>query len=987
MSVENFNNSFTSLLGTQCIDGRISFYGCPQNYQRMNLGADILLYFSIFTFMAVGGTLIQRWAKHGVTLTSLPDVMSFQLLSSSIFELIHFASVIHYRFDNYPSVHFWRFCLFAQRFMLISLIGVYFGVAGQLFGINKHAANPFNYGYIFFFSMFLPLLGLIIAESATSYDWDNLYVDTYQKLWERSRDNSFHLTISVIIALCLLSSGLFLWLAVRRLNAYVKEAEAKKMGDIRSLGRLLDRLHLGYTFFLGAPLISASIVARDSILASVQFHEQTHVVLTILEVCLAHILCATHGRLFESDQFTRGGDKELRPQFTIKLANTHNAKQAELKRGQSTAAIGVIPYEDIKSEEEEYKGSSNVAPVSESNNNYNSAAAARAARRMKSIEVVDVVQILESPKKGKKVDFTAANSKKVKNDKKRGSLSKKSATKDGEEAVEEQKIAITIDDSNAAGADAFHYKNQQLHAAAAAGQENPGSGTEDADNHIKIHHNQMIEATPAASRELSRVGGESLSGGEATEEGSLTLKQKKAQTALHLHLSKQMARFWSDPEFVWPEWRYTFRYPNPVNEAELRIHHCITFVQVILLLFIDGYYTGYQALPIHISVTLFCWIRFATGPRFDLVSHFVIFGLHDLIVYKLKLLDLKFAAGPPKRFAQFIAAATALLATVLRYTLTDGVTVAAYIWGALLLQLVLHIFYDLCVGLGIFYLLVKLHLIPDAWVRPCKFNYEIENFDDIRSYRHRKSITKSNQLRNTQELATSGDEENGAAQKDLEEETKQPPTESNKSSKSPKKAKTAATQPREGTIYPEEVDPTKRFDYNGSMSNLYAGIDNEDEPSKKGHRRADSVESARARRKRVKEGQELAPVEIIAAQYSEAVVVIDTADSPKNKKDKRASSPLTKSKQENGMKGGWNGRSVKLAKRSGGVEPAPDQDAVYFDPGSTAASIQGAMSSTRENSATRQSTHRASTVPSRVNVFHDDFDITADAAAEQTETH
>ena len=186
-----------------------------------------------------------------------------------------------------------------------------------------------------------------------------------------------------------------------------------------------------------------------------------------------------------------------------------------------------------------------------------------------------------------------------------------------------------------------------------------------------------------------------------------------------------------DPQFTCANWRYAFQYPNPVNETEVRIHHAVTFGQLILGLFIDNYFSGFAALPIHITVTLFSICRFLSGPRFDPLSHLVIFGLHHYIVHVKHWMQLRFAAGPPQRFAQFIAALTALLALLARFIVYEhSPIISYYIWGILMIQLILHIVYDLCIGLGIFYLLMKLGLIPEPWIRQCKFNYEMEDLDD-----------------------------------------------------------------------------------------------------------------------------------------------------------------------------------------------------------------------------------------------------------------
>ena len=219
----NLTISVTTL-PTGCIDPRINFYECSSDWTQLPALAHICLFFSIYSFMAVAGTLTQRWTKHGITYTTLPDVMSFQLLACCMLELIHYGFLVSYQFNNYPNVAIWRLLLFAERFMLIALIGVYVGVAGQLFGIGKSldVSTTSLYGYIFYYTTFIPLLALIIIECALSFNPDNLYVDLLQSSSDTTRNDSFHIAVSIIISTCFMMSGVFLFLAVRNLDQYVK---------------------------------------------------------------------------------------------------------------------------------------------------------------------------------------------------------------------------------------------------------------------------------------------------------------------------------------------------------------------------------------------------------------------------------------------------------------------------------------------------------------------------------------------------------------------------------------------------------------------------------------------------------------------------------------------------------------------------------------------------------------------------------------------
>ena len=181
----------------------------------------------------------------------------------------------------------------------------------------------------------------------------------------------------------------------------LRGAKAKKIGDIRKLSKLLSRLHLGYTFFLFAPLISACLIAREFLHQQSKQFLSLHVVFTIGEVMLAHILCATHGRLFESDQFTKGGVKAFRPQYTIKLQNTKSRSHQNLHSGEESQ------HNSTKDNANNDIGSN---PIDDSEN------LPPRIMRFRSIEVVDVVAIINSPRAQKPkrtVDFRVPNENKT----------------------------------------------------------------------------------------------------------------------------------------------------------------------------------------------------------------------------------------------------------------------------------------------------------------------------------------------------------------------------------------------------------------------------------------------------------------------------------------------------------------------------------------------------------------------------------------------
>jgi Domain of unknown function (DUF4395) len=152
--------------------------------------------------------------------------------------------------------------------------------------------------------------------------------------------------------------------------------------------------------------------------------------------------------------------------------------------------------------------------------------------------------------------------------------------------------------------------------------------------------------------------------------------------------------------------RALFSFPNPVNETSARlVAGAVAVLAVIAIAFQQGW-----LLP----VLAYGFVaRVLTGPTLSPLGL-----LATRVVTPRLAVSHRFSPGPAKRFAQAIGAAFTVTATLLWYA--AGLHVAALaLVGVLAVFASLEAAFGLCVGCRVFYLAMRVGLVPPSVCEDC----------------------------------------------------------------------------------------------------------------------------------------------------------------------------------------------------------------------------------------------------------------------------
>jgi hypothetical protein len=149
-----------------------------------------------------------------------------------------------------------------------------------------------------------------------------------------------------------------------------------------------------------------------------------------------------------------------------------------------------------------------------------------------------------------------------------------------------------------------------------------------------------------------------------------------------------------------------FTFPNPVNETSARlVAGCVAVLAVVTVAFQQGWL---------IPVLAYGFVaRALTGPTLSPL------GLIATRVVTPRLhVRHRYAPGPAKRFAQAIGALFTLTATLLYYGLGEH-TAAFALVGVIAVFASLESGLGLCVGCRVFYLGMRLGIVPPSVCEDC----------------------------------------------------------------------------------------------------------------------------------------------------------------------------------------------------------------------------------------------------------------------------
>ena len=152
--------------------------------------------------------------------------------------------------------------------------------------------------------------------------------------------------------------------------------------------------------------------------------------------------------------------------------------------------------------------------------------------------------------------------------------------------------------------------------------------------------------------------------------------------------------------------RTVFSFPNPVNETSARlVAGAVAVLAVIAVAFQQGW-----LLP----VLAYGFVaRVLTGPTLSPLG----LVATRLVTPRLRV-SHRYSPGPAKRFAQAIGAVFTVTATLLWYAAGEH-TAALALVGVLAVFASLEAAFGLCVGCRVFYLAMRVGLVPPSVCEDC----------------------------------------------------------------------------------------------------------------------------------------------------------------------------------------------------------------------------------------------------------------------------
>lgn len=170
-----------------------------------------------------------------------------------------------------------------------------------------------------------------------------------------------------------------------------------------------------------------------------------------------------------------------------------------------------------------------------------------------------------------------------------------------------------------------------------------------------------------------------------------------------------------------------FRFPDPINEAESRLHNICSMLLCIICIIFDRIFLFPY---LYIMLIYGFFIRILCGPKLDPQALFVLFILRPIFSDKFKIIKTKFVPSPPKRFSQFIGLCLCTICIILRYIYlftnykNDIILYLEYsIWILFLIASFVAGVFNYCFGCQIFNFLMFLNLLSNDICKKCQIKY------------------------------------------------------------------------------------------------------------------------------------------------------------------------------------------------------------------------------------------------------------------------
>lgn len=128
-----------------------------------------------------------------------------------------------------------------------------------------------------------------------------------------------------------------------------------------------------------------------------------------------------------------------------------------------------------------------------------------------------------------------------------------------------------------------------------------------------------------------------------------------------IQLSVTEALWWKNKNITFSTF---FRFPEPINEAESRLHNICSLLLFVISFILDRCFY----FPYLYNILIYGYFtRILCGPKLDPQAFFVLFILRPIFSDKLNIIPTRFVPGIPKRFSQFIGLCFCIFGITLRY--------------------------------------------------------------------------------------------------------------------------------------------------------------------------------------------------------------------------------------------------------------------------------------------------------------------------------
>ncbi|KND00531.1 uncharacterized protein SPPG_04841 [Spizellomyces punctatus DAOM BR117] len=198
------------------------------------------------------------------------------------------------------------------------------------------------------------------------------------------------------------------------------------------------------------------------------------------------------------------------------------------------------------------------------------------------------------------------------------------------------------------------------------------------------------------------------------------IEEDEAWTRLCIQTAEEQAMWWKNWRSM--TWKEFTTFPNPINEAEVRIWITWAFIGCTLGPIVDIYWNSPAA---YWTIMTLAFLRAMFGFRLDPLGYINLFILKPLIVDRWGWIEDLMVAGPPRKLA-LVQPLPLMFAFTIAWHL-GWVYGARWIFAIFAASCAAQAMYDVCLGCAMFWVLIKLGIANENACEVCTANYVCKN--------------------------------------------------------------------------------------------------------------------------------------------------------------------------------------------------------------------------------------------------------------------